>query len=67
MAQHPNHLVANLAPTLRKGDTVFMDNLRTHKIEGARKAIEAVGARLQASTHHDADDGVFTRIEATGT
>ena len=36
-----------LAPTLRKGDTVFMDNLRTHKIEGARKAIEAVGAKVR--------------------
>ena len=36
-----------LAPTLHKGDTVFMDNLRTHKIEGARKAIEAVGAKVR--------------------
>lgn len=25
-----------LVPTLRKGDIVFMDNLRTHKIEGVR-------------------------------
>ena len=29
-----------LAPTLRKGDIVFMDNLRTHKIDGV-----ATGAR----------------------
>jgi len=36
-----------LVPTLRKGDTVFMDNLRTHKIEGVREAIEAVGAKLR--------------------
>ena len=33
-----------LVPTLRKGDIVFMDNLRTHKIAGVREAIEAVGA-----------------------
>lgn len=36
-----------LAPTLRKGDIVFMDNLRTHKIDGVREAIEAAGARLR--------------------
>jgi transposase len=36
-----------LAPTLRKGDTVFMDNLRTHKIDGVREAIEAAGAKLR--------------------
>ena len=36
-----------LAPALRKGDTVFMDNLRTHKIEGVREAIEAVGAKVR--------------------
>jgi transposase len=34
-----------LAPTLQKNDIVFMDNLRTHKIDGVAKAIEAVGAR----------------------
>jgi hypothetical protein len=31
-----------LAPTLEKGDIVFMDNLRTHKVDGVRQAIEAV-------------------------
>ena len=36
-----------LAPTLKKGDTVFMDNLRTHKIDGVRQAIEAVGASVR--------------------
>jgi transposase len=36
-----------LAPTLRKGDIVFMDNLRTHKIEGVREAIEAAGAAVR--------------------
>jgi len=35
-----------LAPTLRPGDVVILDNLSTHKVRGVRKAIEAVGARL---------------------
>jgi transposase len=35
-----------LAPTLRKGDIVAMDNLGSHKIPGIREAIEAVGATL---------------------
>jgi hypothetical protein len=36
-----------LVPTLQKGDTVFMDNLRTHKIDGVAQAINAVGAKLR--------------------
>ena len=36
-----------LAPMLRKGDIVFMDNLRTHKIAGVCEAIEAVGATVR--------------------
>jgi len=36
-----------LAPTLRKGDIVLMDNLRTHKIDGVRQAVVAAGARLR--------------------
>ena len=31
-----------LAPTLRPGDVVVMDNLPTHKVAGVRAAIEAV-------------------------
>jgi transposase len=34
-------------PTLRKGDTVFMDNLRTHKIDGVAAALEAAGAKVR--------------------
>ena len=33
-----------LAPTLRPGDIVVMDNLNAHKVAGVRIAIEAVGA-----------------------
>jgi len=35
-----------LAPELRPGDLVVMDNLPAHKISGVREAIENVGARL---------------------
>ena len=35
-----------LAPTLRPGDIVVMDNLAAHKVAGIRDAIEATGARL---------------------
>jgi transposase len=35
-----------LAPTLRVGDVVVLDNLSSHKRAGVREAIEAVGAKL---------------------
>jgi transposase len=35
-----------LAPTLRPGDVVIMDNLGAHKVQGVREAIETRGARL---------------------
>ena len=36
-----------LAPTLAKGDIVFMDNVRTHKIDGVAGALKAVGANVR--------------------
>jgi len=36
-----------LAPVLRDGDVVVMDNLRSHKVAGVREAIEATGATLK--------------------
>jgi transposase len=35
-----------LAPALKAGDIVVMDNLATHKVAGVREAIEAQGAEL---------------------
>ena len=32
-----------LAPTLREGDIVVMDNLSSHKMPGVKEAIEEVG------------------------
>jgi transposase len=34
-----------LAPALRPGDIVIMDNLAAHKVAGVSQAIEACGAR----------------------
>jgi transposase len=36
-----------LAPTLRQGDVVVMDNLPAHKVAGVREAIERAGASLR--------------------
>src|SRR5882757_3871163 len=35
-----------LAPTLKRDDTVIMDNLPVHKVTGVEKALEAAGATL---------------------
>jgi transposase len=35
-----------LAPTLKPGDIVILDNLASHKVAGVREAIEACGAAL---------------------
>lgn len=35
-----------LAPTLRPGDVLVMDNLSVHKVQGVREAVEARGATL---------------------
>lgn len=35
-----------LAPSRKLGDIVVMDNLSSHKVAGAREALEARGARL---------------------
>jgi transposase len=35
-----------LAPTLRPGDIVIMDNLRSHKVSGVTEIIESVGASV---------------------
>lgn len=36
-----------LAPTLKPGDMVVMDNLPSHKVKGVREAIEGRGAELK--------------------
>ncbi len=35
-----------LAPVLKPGDIVILDNLGAHKVEGMREAVAAAGARV---------------------
>ena len=37
----------SLAPALRPGDVVVLDNLGSHKVAGVREAVEAAGATLR--------------------
>jgi len=57
-----------LAPTLRKGDIVVMDNLPSHKVVGIREAIEAVGAKLRYLPAYSPDlnpiEQAFSKIKA---
>src|SRR5271170_5202458 len=49
MAEDGPHFLAYveqiLAPTLKKGQIVFLDNVSTHKVDGVEEAVEARGAR----------------------
>ena len=57
-----------LAPMLKKGETVFMDNLRTHKVDGVREAIEAVGATVRYLPAYSPDlnpiEQAFAKLKA---
>ncbi len=57
-----------LAPTLAKGDIVFMDNLRTHKVQGVREAIAAVGATVRYLPAYSPDlnpiEQAFAKLKA---
>ncbi len=57
-----------LAPTLRPGDTVIMDNLGSHKVAGVRQAIEAAGAKLLFLPPYSPDfnpiEMVFSKLKA---
>jgi transposase len=44
-----------LAPTLKRGDIVVIDNLPAHKVPGVRDAIEAAGATLQYLPQYSPD------------
>ena len=44
-----------LAPTLKRGDIVVIDNLPAHKVPGVKDAIEAAGATLQYLPQYSPD------------
>jgi transposase len=57
-----------LAPTLRPGDIVIMDNLPAHKRTGVRDAIEATGATLRFLPPYSPDfnpiENAFAKLKA---
>jgi transposase len=57
-----------LAPVLRPGDTLILDNLGAHKVAGVREAVEAAGAWLLYLQAYSPDfnpiERVFARIKA---
>jgi transposase len=57
-----------LAPTLRPGDIVVMDNLGSHKVAGVREAIEASGAELRYLPPYSPDlnpiEQAFAKLKA---
>ena len=57
-----------LAPELRPGDVVVMDNLPAHRISGVREAIEKVGARLMFLPPYSPDfnpiEMAFSKLKA---
>jgi transposase len=57
-----------LVPTLRPGDLVIMDNLRSHKVAGVREAIEGAGAKLMFIPPYSPDlnpiEQAFAKLKA---
>jgi transposase len=57
-----------LAPTLRLGDVVILDNLPAHKGAAAREAVEATGARLLFLPPYSPDfnpiENAFSKLKA---
>ncbi|MDQ1232145.1 transposase [Sphingomonas sp. SORGH_AS 879] len=57
-----------LAPTLKRGDVVILDNLPAHKSVAAREAIEARGARLLFLPPYSPDfnpiENAFAKLKA---
>jgi transposase len=57
-----------LAPTLRRGDIVVMDNVSVHKVAGVREVIEARGATLRYLPPYSPDlnpiEQFFSKLKA---
>ena len=50
-----------LAPTLKRGDIVIIDNLKVHHVAGVREAIEAAGATLRYLPRYSPDASAVRR------
>lgn len=57
-----------LAPALRPGQIVILDNLASHKVAGVREAIEAVGAHVLYLPRYSPDlnpiENLFAKLKA---
>lgn len=57
-----------LAPTLKPGDTVVLDNVSTHKVNGVAEAIEAAGGMLRYLPQYSPDlnpiEQAFSKLKA---
>lgn len=57
-----------LAPTLRQGDVVVLDNLASHKVAGVKEAIERAGATLRYLPAYSPDfnpiEQAFAKLKA---
>jgi len=57
-----------LAPALRPGDVLVMDNLPSHKVAGVREAVEAAGATLRYLPPYSPDlnpiEQAFAKLKA---
>lgn len=57
-----------LAPTLRNGNVVVMDNLASHKVAGVREAIERAGATVRYLPAYSPDfnpiEQVFSKLKS---
>jgi len=57
-----------LAPALRNGDVVVMDNLASHKVAGVKEAIERAGATLRYLPAYSPDfnpiEQAFAKLKA---
>jgi transposase len=54
-----------LCPTLRPGDLVIADNLRSHKVAGVKEAVEAMGAHLRYLPPYSPDLNPIENLFAT--
>lgn len=57
-----------LAPTLKPGDIVILDNLSSHKVQGVLEAIQAAGAELRYLPPYSPDlnpiEQMFAKLKA---
>jgi DDE superfamily endonuclease len=58
----------HLAPALRPGEVLLMDNLSSHKVAGVREAVDAAGATLRCRSSYSPDlnpiEQVFAKLKA---